>query len=541
MSSWDDLSAKYKGIAPMEQPPQDRQDVWSQLAATHRIPTASITSVNPDNSEVAIRQRRMVMDMPVVDRSLAQLGSGFADVGMAVDQMRGKATQQDVDEKRKMDAALTEGPVGGGLKFAGQTLPTIALPYGFVAKGVSKVAPAVARTVEGAVIGGTQGALQPVGSGESRLFNTLSGATMGTIFPGVAATYRGASGSMTPEAAALAKKARDQFKIPLQASDLTDSSFLKSLNSLYGDLPITGARTAAKRDAKQMAFNRAVGETFGAEGDRLTTDVVKKAKDKMSDTFDDIYSRNPANAFTLNQEFNSVLSRVTKEGTADQQRIIKSRLNELFERIDPNTGEIDGQFFNRWQANLRMKAGNDDLLNEFRSAALKAYNKGVSGSDAELLSKTRGQYKNFKTLDPLLDKATTGDISPGLLLNRVANQTNNFSSGGGGDLADLARIGNRFMVDRTPQTGGSTRGLLQNSLIASGLTLPFVAPAQWAMNNNLVRNNLINRGLSGQAPIHGLLDAPGTPEMLSEIFRRAAIQSTAGAGTAGLLSSFSAS
>lgn len=527
MSSWDDLGERYKvgaqGAGPT--PAADRQDVWSQLQATHRMPTASITSQKPDNSADEIQRRMMVNDMPVLERSLAQLGSGFADVGLGIDQLMGKATPADVDAKRKLDAALTDGAIGGTLKFAGQTAPTLALPFGAVNKVISKVAPRLGPVVEGGVQAATASGVQPVGTGESRLFNTLSAGTIGTVLPGVAAAYRGAGGTVPPEAAALAKTAIDKYKIPLQASDLTDSKFMKSLNSLYGDLPITGGRVAARKDAKQTAFNRAVGDTFGAEGDRLTSDVVKNAHEKITGNFDAIYSRNPADAFKLNSELQGVLQRAAKEGTADQQRVIRNRVDELFSRIDENSGTIDGNFFNRWQSDLRKKAGNDDLLNELRASALKAYNAGISGDDAKLLGLTRTQYKNFKTIEPLLDKSATGDISPGLVQSRVANQTSDFSRGGGGDLGELGRIGSRFMVDRTPQTGGSMRGLLQNSLIAGVGVAPFAAPLQWATNNNLVRNAIVQRSLAAPTVSRGLLSAPA-PEMLPEIVKRATVQSS---------------
>jgi hypothetical protein len=75
---------------------------------------------------------------------------------------------------------------------------------------------------------------------------------------------------------------------------------------------------------------------------------------------------------------------------------------------------------------------------------------------AQRYNMARYQYKNMKTIQPLAEKAATGDISPTLLLNEVRKANPNFAYGSGGDSADIARIGQRFM--KQPPDSGTPLG-----------------------------------------------------------------------------------
>ena len=73
----------------------------------------------------------------------------------------------------------------------------------------------------------------------------------------------------------------------------------------------------------------------------------------------------------------------------------------------------------------------------------------------------------MKTVEDLVEKSPTGNISPAALLQPVRNSYGTMAYGGGGDLADLARIGQRFMKE-PPSSGTAERLMTMNMLGQAG-------------------------------------------------------------------------
>lgn len=150
--------------------------------------------------------------MSGTQKVLANIGGGMMDLATGVRQfytdMTGTdaekaAMRAEVDAKRAMDKQLAEatpgGPmVGKGLQIFGQVAPTLALPVGAAvntltklprALGLMRAAAPTARlgtaTLAGdaALTGGVLGAVEPVGTNESRGVNVLQGAAMSGATP----------------------------------------------------------------------------------------------------------------------------------------------------------------------------------------------------------------------------------------------------------------------------------------------------------------------------------------------------------------------
>jgi hypothetical protein len=231
-------------------------------------------------------------------------------------------------------------------------------------------------------------------------------------------------------------------------------------------------------DAKQAAFNKAVGSQFGASEAKLTTDVIDKAKGRMGAEFDRIWGQNnlqvsPEMVGKM-QELSQQASKLPK---SEGQSLI-AEINDLYSRMAQQADGslvIDGNTANKFQSYLRRRAeGSAGLKNELgdlRQTIIKTFNDSVSPQDAAALTLNRGQYKAFKTVEPLLRSAEAGvagrmpgDIPAALLPGAVAK---NYRSGS--PMSDLSQIGSQFLVDRGPQTGGSTRAALQNTAIGAAL------------------------------------------------------------------------
>lgn len=139
-------------------------------------------------------------------------GKALADIGLGFRQITGNASQQEVDETKRRDAALMD--TGGGLvgNIAGNV--AISMLPGLGAAGVGKTvgAPALAAggkyllsspaTLGGVLTQGGMGALQagaqPTATGESRLGNATVGFLAGGAVPALGMAVKGAKAGLEP-------------------------------------------------------------------------------------------------------------------------------------------------------------------------------------------------------------------------------------------------------------------------------------------------------------------------------------------------------
>lgn len=481
-----------------------------------------------------------------VNKGLAQFGSGMADWILGAQQIAHGATAQDATEKRKLDAKLNDSFTGKALNVAGQIAPSLAIPFGY-AGAAGRAAP----IVEGMVAGAAQGAFQPVAEGESRAANTAIGTVAGGAVPGV---IQGARALATPRNGDLAARAINQYGIPLGVADVTDSKIVKAARSVLNDLPVTGAMGAADKEAVQRGFNRAVGDTFGANADSLTPAVVDAARGRMGAEFDRIWGSNtmPYDA-PLFQEIQRLRQSAAMlpgtvnahHGGGDAARLW-GWLNDVESKMVPDAqGNLymPGDVANRMQSGLRKQAESasgflKDDLNTLRQAMISAFNRNVSPADAAALSANRNAYKAFKTVEPILNKAeagvagrVAGDVPAALLPGAVVQSYGNRVAQS--PFADLSQIAGRYLVDRTPQTGGSARALIQNTGVgaltlggglgagmATGTALPVAAGfgAGIGLQSALGSTRLANSLLTPQVQ-RGLLSAPQLAPAVSELLR----------------------
>lgn len=107
--------------------------------------------------------------MSTFGKLAAGFGKAIVDTGRGLGQMVGAVSRADVDEAKRLDSALmdtTAGTVGNVAGNLALVLPTVAIPGAATLRGA-------------ALIGGAQGAVQPVGEDESRLQNMAIGTAAG--------------------------------------------------------------------------------------------------------------------------------------------------------------------------------------------------------------------------------------------------------------------------------------------------------------------------------------------------------------------------
>ena len=540
----------------IEGPPGATADQLGQFITSQSEPSISPTAQKQDGQRGFVRGAGDVLAGAV--RGAGSIGATvLAPWDMARDAIAGKGLSLESNRQRRadMDAALstmgadTDSWAYKGGKLLGEVAGTAGVG-GAVAnvagRGLGAVAPSLlpraqpllsaiqsggmtapgagmlTRSAGGAITGGaTAAAVNPD--------DVFSGAVAGGVMPG-AVRVLGSVGSavgrqLRPggDSAQLARKAID-MGAPLGLADVAEGKFTKAVRSVLNDAPMTGGIGAAQNDAKQKWFNRAVGEVFDAAEDKLTPQVMDAAKQKMGSEFDRIWSNN---SLKVDDQLLSTLAKTRANATmlpkAERSRIV-SMLDDLEGQVvqaADGSMVIPGEVANRYQSSIRKASESaqgflkNDLTN-LRKDVIGAFNRSVSPDDAAALALNQRKYKAFKTVEPLLNKGElgvagreAGDVPAGLLPGAVMQSYK--SNPAGSPLAELSKMGSKYLVDRSPQTGGSARAMIQNSAIAGALGAGMFSNPLLAAGVIPVGMGL-NQMLGSPMLARGILNAP-IPQM----------------------------
>lgn len=268
-----------------------------------------------------------------------------------------------------------------------------------------------------------------------------------------------------PEVAKLAQLARDKFGIPIGPGQISDNGMVRMADSVVNKMPLSGG--TASSAAQQSAFNKAVANTFGENADHITTDVMARAKGRIGSDFETVAQKTPR--IDYDPQIEGDLIRITDDAnkvlTAPEIGPLKAQIDDIVGKFGQGQNGISGDVY---QALTRKGAPLDRLLSsgdpnikfyagQVREALDEALSRYAPQDAQTLLKQARSQWKAMKTIEPLAEKATTGDISAPLLMNQVRGSYGDMAYGGGGDLADLARIGQQFL--KAPPSSGTAERL----------------------------------------------------------------------------------
>ena len=126
---------------------------------------------------------------------------------------------------------------------------------------------------------------------------------------------------------------------------------------------------------------------------------------------------------------------------------------------------------------------------------------------ARQLAQTNAQYKAMKTIEPLVEKSTTGDISPAQLMQVVRKSYGGMAYNGGGPMGDLARIGQRFLKE-PGNSGTAPREMIYHALgTAGGLGAVALSP-EMGLSHLAAAGSLGGMVASGRM-LKSAMDSPG--------------------------------
>lgn len=364
-------------------------------------------------------------------------------------------------------------------------------------------------------------------------------------------------GTLDPETAALAQTARQKFGIPVNAGQMSPSTGIRIASSALNRLPMSGAE--ADMAVQQGAFNGAVAKTFGENGvTKITPDVMNRARQRIGNDFDTVAQNSN---IQVDPQFVSDLHSTVNDAnlvlTQPEADIISRQANNIFDKIDQNTGRISGETY---QALTRKGSPLDNLLNSdnpnvahyaqgLRDMLDDGLQRSAPPEMQDLLTQARRQWAALKTVQPLAAKAPTGDVSPALLAGRVnANTGNAMAFGGGGDLGTLARIGQKFLKEpgssNTAERASTLGALFEAGKLGvgamgagalginAGMTMPEIATSAAAIPASLLAARGAGSALRSKWLADSLIDRTLVPRVAMPVPALAAVTGPAAVSSA---------
>jgi hypothetical protein len=299
--------------------------------------------------------------------------------------------------------------------------------------------------------------------------------------------FGGVANVLTPEARRLAALAEERFGIPLDAAQKTGNRTLQSLNAAFENMPATAGKEIAKKNTQRSALTREVMKTMGEQAEEATADTLTRGAKRIGGDFERIFSKVHVNLD--DDAVQAGLAKVVQEAAdtlpQEQAAIVVKRVGQLLDKIDDN-GAVAGKAYQAWRSQVQKQAqGTQDrwlgeqLRSLYRAVDDVAYKSAADVGEDAALKTAREQYRNMKIIEPLVAKSEDGVISPSLLRGEVMKRVPDYAKGGGGDIAQLAKVAREFVADQVPNSGTAQRMMAQG--LVSGGTLGGVG---WAASGD---------------------------------------------------------
>jgi hypothetical protein len=395
---------------------------------------------------------------------------GLGEIGLGVKQLRGKATPEDVDAYRAGNAGLLEDPTVRSGNVSGHVLgsaPLMMIPGGGSILGST-------------ALGAGYGAVQPVGSGESRVDNTITGAAVSGAVTGGLKTLGRVVQPVANKLSDEAKNAVDLLRkagVRLSVGQQTGSRAVTGAERMLSNNPYTGPSMGKAADDAARSYTRAVLRTAGVDADKAIPSVVGPAKARIGNGIGAIYSKHmldinaPAVAKAL-QDLEDEASRILLGSPGMHGMPGTNQISVQIARIrdiaGKNGGALPGKTAHAVRSELQKLSKQPHVseyaseLQEILDDALQTAANGTA--DFARLGQLRSQYRNLLAIADSADTTANGVVQPGTLASRLKSgkYTKNSFRYGTGDtkLADLARAGST-VIDRFPNSGTAAHAAAQ--------------------------------------------------------------------------------
>ena len=337
----------------------------------------------------------------------------------------------------------------------------------------AKLANVAGKAVRAAAVSAPAGALYAYGGSrndldsQGALDDAKTGAAISAAL-GAAVPVAGAALSKIPKpnvsetVKQLAATAKDKFGIDLSLDQIAPSSVRDTVQKISQNIPGSGVDSFQTKQASQ--WMRGVAKTIGEDSDNLAPEVINNYLARAGKDFE-----KPLAGKTINftqadiNDLADVAIAAKKKISTGLADVVKNNVDEVLSNLSKfKVGEarnVPGEKL----ASLRSQLLQDlpSIEGGARQQVAKLIDKidavvgrHLSPAETKQLATARLQWRNFRTLEPLLEKSTDGMINPTQLKQKVASSKYIKASRkaiGEDDLVDLANIGAKFMAKK----GGS--------------------------------------------------------------------------------------
>lgn len=324
----------------------------------------------------------------------------------------------------------------------------------------------------GSEAGGDVG--QAVGGDIGRVVGSIAGGVVGGAVPqtmgpltmkALEATKRAAAPKLNEDAAKLAQRAQE-LGVPLSLNQVAGSRVRDNAQKISQAIPLSGVKGFEENQVS--SWNKALSKTIGVDADKLTPETVNKALSNFDMGYTDALK---GTTVRVTSKQLAGLDEIAKEAemSLGKDAADTVRKNVDYVKQQMKSGFMRGEKANSIRREIMARASRGGEVKEWLGDLSSKLNEVITDSlpvdKAQSLQNLNRQYRNFKTVEPLLEKSTDGTINPAHLLQRVASSKyikGSRAELGQDDLVDLARIG-KFMT----KAGGSDT-MEKGGLIAGG-------------------------------------------------------------------------
>lgn len=390
----------------------------------------------------------------------------------------------------------------------------------FISGQYSKLSPETQRNIESTGIG--LNALPGPFLGKAA---AETAAMTGTATKGIAAAA--IAPKITKTTGRLARRMQD-LGVDLRSDQISPTRARKTVQKISQDIPFSGVDAA--EDLQKTQWNKAVAKTIGQDAENLGPETILKFSDDSARKFNSAIG---SGDFKITPNDVSAIKTLedglSKNVTEDIEKIVKSHINQfkndltektIQKSVKSGTDPFSGKDIFTTENIPDLSTINAQKLASLRSDLIQSLPKidakarphvadivdiiddiaerNISKEAAGALKQVRKEWRNFKTIEPLLEKSTDGFINPTDLMQRVASNKHIKavkSKIGDDDLIDLARGGKKFLVkaggsDTFAKTaiGGAGAGSLATALGVGG---PMAALAALGIQGGIVGLNRI--------------------------------------------------
>lgn len=398
---------------------------------------------------------------------------------------RGAALRAQQTDRQALDSELM-GTGGGILGNIGGVVAQTVVPAGIVAKGAQ--AAGLARTAQvanaianpqtfraAAATGAALGALQPVGTDDSRTANAVGGGVAGVAGQAVSRVVSRIARPVNDSLSAAQRRAVETLKkadVPMDTAQRSGSTLAARVKAGFEGNPYTAGVQIKAAERQLKAYTRAVLRTVGVNSDEAGEQTLGAARDRIGRVFDDVADRYQIDVNPIVAKLADIQDEASR--VLPDNRIAK-QVDNIINKASANGDKLDGRAYQAIKGELDALAKQRDITTyarQIRTILDDGLQQAANGTDDySRLQTARAQYGRLLKIADATDES--GVVSPAKLwqqFNVKANRSQAKFGKGDRELINIARAGKTILTDKLPNSGTAQR-------IAAQLAVPAVAGA----------------------------------------------------------------